>query len=217
MIFQSRKKLKEIFLFKNLGEKELEELEKFSFFAKYGKGELVFLEGDTPKYLHILVEGVAKIYRVDPEGREFVIHRFKGISLIAEMANIRGIPFPANCVMETDGVILKVDFEKFKKLLTDKNVCLEIVGSLLEKINLLYRLLEDSFILDTETRIAKFIYENPTIFETEPAYKIAEMLQMRPETLSRKLRKFKEMGIVEKRGKRYLVKDREKLKKIYSW
>lgn len=209
--------MKDIFLFRNLKNEEIKELENFSFLTEYRKGELVFLEGDIPKYLHILLRGIAKVYRIDPEGRELVIHRFRGISLIAEMANIKGIPFPANCIMETDGVILKVDFQKFQKFLTHKGVCLEIISSLLEKINLLYGLIEDSFVLDTETRIAKFIYENPHLLEEEKAYKIAEMLRIRPETFSRKLKKFKQLGVIEKKGKKFVVKNRELLRKFYSW
>ena len=209
--------LRDIFLFRNLKNEELKELERFSFLTEYAKGEVVFLEGDAPKYLHILLKGVAKVYRIDPEGRELVIHRFKGISLIAEMANIKGVPFPANCIMETDGLILKIDFQRFQKFLTHKSVCLEIISSLLGKINLLYELIEDNFVLDTETRIAKFIYENPHLLEVEKAYKIAEMLRIRPETLSRKLKRFKQLGIIERKGKKFVVKNRELLRKFYSW
>ena len=209
--------LKEIFLFQNLSQEELEELKKFAFLRKVRKGETVFLEGEKPQYLHLLLEGVAKVYKVDPQGKELVIHRFRPISLIAEMANIKGIPFPASCSMETDGVILKVDFQRFKKFLTDRSVCLNIIASLLDKINLLYQLVENNIGLDVETRIAKLLYENPQIFERQKQYEIAQMLNIRPETLSRKLKKFKKLGLIEKVGKKWVVKNREKLKELYIW
>ena len=206
--------LKRIFLFGKLPPPLLEELEKFAFPKRLKAGQMVFLEGEEPKYLHILLEGKAKVYRITPEGNEFLIHRFEPVSLIAEMANIKGIPFPANCAMETDGVVLKIDFERFKKFLKEENICLALISSLMEKINLLYRLLESYMGLSVEERIARLLLENPRLFEEEKHYRIAQMLNIRPETLSRKLKKFRELGVVEKRGKRVVVKDREKLKKL---
>lgn len=209
--------LKKIFLFANFPPNLLEELQKFVFPKRFKKGQIVFLEGEEPKYLHILLEGKAKVYRITPEGNEFLIHRFEPVSLIAEMANIKGIPFPANCAMETDGVVLKIDFEKFRQFLREGDICLALISSLMDKINLLYRLLEGYMGLSVEERIARLMYEKPQLFEEEKHYKIAEMLNIRPETLSRKLKKFKELGVVEKRGKRIVVKDREKLRFLFGF
>ena len=205
---------KNIFLFANLNDEEIEEIKKFTLIKKLKKDDIVFYEKENSAYLHILYEGVAKIYKVDPKGNELVIHKFSAPNLIAELATIEEFPFPANCKMETDGIVLKVEFEKFKRFLKNGELCFEIMTSLLKKMRFLDKVIHDNLILDTETKIAKFIYDNPDDFEKLKKHSIASILNIKPETLSRKLKKLKELGIINEKLK---VTDREKIREFYSW
>jgi len=209
--------LKEIFLFKNLSENDLREIKKFTIVKKFNKGDIVFYEKESPSYLHLLVEGVAKVYKVDNKGNELIIHKFFPVSLIAELANFENIPYPANCAMESDGVILKIEFEKFKKFMQKGNVCTHIMSSLLKKMKYLDSIIQNNLILDTETKIAKFIYENPKMFEELKQHSIATLLNIKPETLSRKVKKLKELSIIEKKDNKLIVKNREKILDFYEW
>ncbi|MEO1928537.1 MAG: Crp/Fnr family transcriptional regulator [Nautiliaceae bacterium] len=209
--------LKEIFLFKGLSEEELREIESFSILKHLKKDEVVFYEKENPSYLHLLLKGSARVYKVDNKGNELIIHKFMPISLIAELANFENIPYPANCAMDSDGMILKIEFEKFKKFMKSGDVCFSIMSSLLKKMKFLDGIIQDNLILDTETKIAKFIYENEKLFSELKQHNIAAILNIKPETLSRKLKKFKELGIIENRGSKLIVKDKEKIKQYFSW
>lgn len=54
--------------------------------------------------------------------------------------------------------------------------------------------------MDAVTRTAKFIYEHEDLFISLKHNKIASILNMTPETLSRILKKFKTRGIIQKDG-----------------
>ena len=209
--------LREYFLFKNLSDEEVREIKQFTLIKNLKKGEIVFFEGESPSYLHFLVKGSAKVYKVDNKGNELIIHKFFAPYLIAELANFENIPYPASCMMDSDGVVLKIEFEKFKKFIKKGDVCIEILSSLLKKMKFLDSVIQNNLILDTSTRIAKFIYENPETFENLKQHSIAALLNIKPETLSRKLKKFKDLGIIENRGAKLIIKDREKIKDYFEF
>ena len=209
--------LKNYFLFQNLDEKDLKEIKKFTIIKKLKKDDIVFYEKENPAYLHLLVEGSVRVYKVDNKGNELVIHKFYPVSLIAELANFENIPYPANCAMESDGVILKIEFEPFKKFIKNGEVCFLIMSSLLKKMRYLDEIIQTNLILDTETKIAKFIYENDKLFEELRQHNIASLLNIKPETLSRKLKKFKELGIIENINSKLIVKNKETIKELFKW
>ena len=209
--------LKEYFLFKNLSDEDLEEIKSFTIVKNLKKNDIVFYEREEPNYLHLLIKGSARVYKVDSKGNELIIHKFHPVSLIAELANFENIPYPANCAMDSDGVILKIEFKKFRKFLQKGDVCMEILSSLLKKMKYLDNIIHNNLILDTSTKIAKFIYENPEAFESLKQHSIATLLNIKPETLSRKLKKFKDLGIIENRGYKLKVIDKEKIKDYFEW
>ncbi len=209
--------LSKIFLFKGLNEKEIKEIEKFTIVKKLKKNEIVFYEKENPAYLHLLLSGSARVYKVDNKGNELIIHKFTPPSLIAELACFENMPFPASCAMDEDGVILKIEFEPFKKFIKSGDVCFSIMSSLLKKMKYLDGIIQDNLILDTETKIAKFIYDNDEMFSELKQHSIASLLNIKPETLSRKLKKFKQLGIIENIGSKLIVKNKEKIKEIFKW
>jgi CRP-like cAMP-binding protein len=189
--------LKSIFLFENLDEESLKEIEKFSKIINLNKNEIVFYENEPSDYLHILIKGSVKIYKFDSKGNEIIIHKFVAPSIIAERANLLDMQFPANCAMDEDGAILKVNFKQFKNSMQKADICFKIMQSLLKKMNFLENVIHSNLILDVQTKIAKFIYEETEAFETLKQHSIANLLNIKPETLSRKLKKLKELGIIE--------------------
>ena len=206
--------LRKILLFKELDEKSLKKIEQFSTIHHLKKGDIVFYEGDKSTNLHIIVKGVVSVYKTNLKGDEILIHKFYPTSLIAERANLANMNFPATCKMDEDGVILKIDFLKFKQILTEPDICFKIMQSLLNKMNSLDDVIIN-MMLDTETKVAKFIYENTETFENLKQHLIADLLNIKPETLSRKLKKFKEKGIIENNHSKIKVINKEKIKELY--
>jgi CRP/FNR family transcriptional regulator len=209
--------LKTIPLFSELETDEIKELAKITTVFHLKKDDNVFYQGEKSEFLYILVQGNAKIYRLDNKGNEVILHNFIAPILLAERANLAGIPYPANCTMTSDGIIVKIEFESFKLLMKKADICFKIMQSLLKKMTSLEDVIDNNLILDTETKIAKFIYENSEAFETLKQHSIASLLNIKPETLSRKLKKLKELNIIENQNSKLKVVNKEKLKEIFSW
>jgi len=209
--------LQKIELFSQLEKPDLIALNKITTILNKKKDEIIFYQGDNSNHLFMLIEGKAKIYRFDNKGNEIILHHFSAPTLLAERANLASIPYPANCSMLEDGIILKIEFHKFKELMKKADICFKITQSLLKKMNSLEELIDNNILLDTENRIAKFIYENPEAFETLKQHSIANLLNIKPETLSRKMKKLKQLGIIENRNSKLIIKNKEKLKELFNW
>ncbi len=205
---------RDIFLFKHLNDQQLEKIQQISFLKELNRGETLFWEGDKPDYLYILLDGTIRVFKTDNKGNEITLHYFYPINMIAEVANFENIPYPASAEAETDSIVLAIDFEKFKQeLLTDPEISFNIIKSLSDKIRILNDFIVQNMMMDAITRVAKFLYEHEDLFHQLKHNKIASLLNITPETFSRILKKFKQQGIIEKKGKELII-HRDKLKNL---
>ncbi len=194
--------LEEIYFFKNLDSEVLENIKEYSSITKYSKDNIIFYEGEESKYLHLLIKGVVKLYKSGSNNKEIVMKYFYDNELIAELSNFEQIPYPATALAYTDCEILKIDFEKFRKIIySNEDLALKIQASLIKKIKNLERIISSQLVLDTHQRVAKYIVENKDNFFETKNILIAQLLNITPETLSRVLRNFKDNGYVNIKDK----------------
>ncbi|WP_228135662.1 Crp/Fnr family transcriptional regulator [Halarcobacter anaerophilus] len=193
--------LKDYYFFSSLNDKELKKLKEISFSKKFSKGDILFYKDEKSKYLHLLSKGVVKVYKHDFKDNEIVIHHINAISFIAEIANYEEIPFPANCSFETQGEVIFIDYEKFKEeFLYKKEIAMLFIKSLSQKIIYLEKFINSSVSVDVAAKVAKFIYDNEKSLDSIKQLKIAEILNIREETLSRKISALVKKGIIKKRS-----------------
>ncbi|WP_297483191.1 Crp/Fnr family transcriptional regulator, partial [Sulfurimonas sp.] len=153
--------LKKVGIFQNLNERELKLLLSISRKRNFEQGEVLFYEKDRAKYLTLVLDGVVKIYKVDPKNNEIILHRFIPNNFVAEMAVFEKLPYPASAAFETDGSILEIDFEKFKEyFFFFFFLTLELFKSLTQKIKYLDNVIALTVVLDSTARVAKYICEN---------------------------------------------------------
>lgn len=209
--------LQKCYFFDNLNEDDLKELEGISKRISYTKGSILFYEKEDADALIMLVEGVVKIYKTDLKNNEVIMRRFRAPTLVAEMATFEEIPFPASASFETDGTVVIIDFTKFKKQFMDKpGVSSSIIKSLSKKVKNLEEVIDLNIVLDTTARLAKYLYENEAVLDELKNYQIAEDLHMTPETLSRTLKKFSILGLLEKGSSGYELKNLEGLRVLFE-
>lgn len=207
--------LESIYFFSALSDDQKAGIKKISREKEFGKGEFLFFEGDTPAYLHILTKGVVKVYKTMANGNEIVIHNFYPPTMVAEMPCLEHINYPANAVCETDVTMILIDYPKFEKeFLQDPAVSFNIIRSLTKKIKNLDAALTNTMTLNASQRCAKFIHENPDTFVAIKQKKVAEILNITPETLSRILKKFKEAGAVGSENGKPVILNVDKLIKF---
>ena len=208
--------IKNVSFFKQLNDDELKQLISISKKRVFSKGEVLFYEKDVPKNLIIILDGLVKVYKIDPKNNEIVLHRFNGINFIAEMATFESVPYPASAAFETDGKVIEIDYEKFKtNFLSNKEIAIAVFKSLTHKIKYLDNVIALNVILDSTSRVAKYICENQEALKMKNN-QLSQYLHMTPETLSRILKKFTKLGFVQKKDYSYTIIDRKALTILYE-
>lgn len=204
-----------ICLFKTLTGEQIDELIKISSIKQFQEGHTLFFEGDKPYYLYFLLKGVIKEYKYDMFGKSTVVQHYFTPTIIGETANFEQEVYntTAECINEC--IVLTITYEDFeKKFLKNPDISLKLILQLAKKIKttMNYNMPKDSI-----SRLAEFIYENEELFNTMKKYKIADMLNFSPETLSRLLKKLHKEQIFEReKNGHYTIKNRERLKKFYK-
>lgn len=218
-IFEERKMqtkgLEDFYFFKFLNEKDILRLKEITVKKYYNKDEILFYKADEPKYLHFLLKGVVKLYTYDSKENEVVIHNLMAPSLIAEIANYEEIGFPANCAFETNAEVLLIDYERFKaEFLQKPEIAMFFIKSLTRKIKALESFINYNISSNSIEKIAKFLYENESLLSSLKQVKIAQILNITPETFSRKISKLKKEGILHNDKGRITILKHDKLKEL---
>ena len=205
--------LKNTVLFQNIDEETIKKIETFTSEYRISKDNIIFYEGDEPKFLYLLVKGVIKLYKTSSSHKEIVLKYFHDNELIGEVANFEDIPYPATAKAYSDVEVLKIDFEKLKEIIfSNPNMAFNIQTSLIKKIKNLENIISTNLVLDSKERVAKYIYNHANDFFETKNIEIAEILGVSPETLSRILKFFKDHEIINIKTK-YI--DKEQLAKFF--
>lgn len=203
-------KLKSIDIFSNLNENELKYISNISELKTLNKDNILFYEGDSSDHFYALLEGNLKLYKTGTKFNEIVLHYFTKPTLIAEMATLEGINFPASAVATKDDTLVAViNKEKFMNILkSDTDFSFHIIKSLTKKIKNLEVAINRNLIFDATSKVCSLIEEDPTYLTTHKNIEIANILNMAPETLSRVLGKLKKVGVLDSSNS---LIDKEKL------
>ena len=209
-----RKQINDFAFFSFLKEEDLEKLKSITVKKSFQKGEILFYKGDESKYLHLLIKGIAKLYTHDFKDNEIIIHNLVAPSLIAEIVNYEEMNFLANCAFQTDAEVLLIDYKKFKEEFLGKpEISIFFIKSLTKKIKALESFINYNISLNSMEKIAKFLYENEQLLVNLKQVKIAQILNITPETFSRQLAKLKKEGIIHNEKGYIKIADYERLKK----
>ena len=207
-------KLRNVYLLKDVCDETLKEIAKYTSYVKIPKDNILFYEGEDSKCLYLLIKGIVKFYKTSSNNKEIIIKYYHSNEFIAEVSNLEHLPYPATGKSFTDIEVLKIDFGNLKHLLySDANLALVIQTSLIKKIRNLENLILFNVVLTADERIAKYICDNTKEFFNTKRIIIAEILNITPETLSRRLKLFENDGLINYQKKSI---DKEKLKTLFS-
>ena len=208
--------LRKVSIFENLQESDLELLCSFSTLKTYEEGEILFYEREMPTSLILLIHGTLKLYKTNPKGNEIILHKFYPTALVAEMPVLESIPYPASAQFESNGSVIKIDFDKFKReFLSNPNVAFNFFKSLSQKIKALENVIALNIVLDSTSRVAKYICENENALTMKHS-QLAQYLDMTPETLSRIFKKLVTLELIKKSSQTYRITNIEGLKVLFD-
>lgn len=200
--------LRSLPLFASLDDEALALLASMTFRKRFGAGHFLFFQGEPATKLTILAEGQLRLYKSAEEGREVTLHTFEPVCLVAEAAALRGVPYPATALFETEGEVLQIDYAPFERMfLGDPRLAKLLILSLGEKIRALESVIERGLMMSGAERVVDLLRRSPEKMREMRHYEIAAMLHMTPENFSRTLKKLKTEGRIAETAGTWRVLD----------
>jgi len=169
----------------------------------FDKAEVVFRQGQPCPGVYILGEGMVRVFKVGPGGKEHVLHIVAPGETFAEVAAIAGFDAPASAEAVAESTCVLLPAEGFREALrADHQLCLGMMSGLAIWVRHLVNLMEDVVLRDAAGRLARFLLATKTDADGSlelPVLKryVASHLNLTSETFSRTLRRLVEAGMVE--------------------
>ena len=176
------------------------------------KGEIIFNEGDTPKYYYQIQEGEVKMNNFNDEGKEFIQGLFTSGRCFGEPPLFIDKPYPANAITTVDTdlyILLKEDF--FTLLHANPDVNLAMSVNLSQRLYYKSVMASEISSQDAEHRIITLIdyFKEIAGIKSSDKYKvtltrqqIADLTGLRVETVIRAIKSLEKKSAL-------LIKDRK--------
>lgn len=205
--------------FSHLCDKEFASIQRHSTLKKYDQNDILFYEGESARYLYILLEGSLKVYQTTAKANNFfILFLTKTGELIGEFALFSDTPYPNTAQFVTQGEVLQIDFKPIKnELLHNPELNLFLIKSLSNKQRIFLDFIHSEMFSNSEAKVVHFLLHHETLFSHLKRIEIASILNMTPETLSRMLSKLKKLGLIQiEKDYATILIQRELLKQHYQ-
>lgn len=208
-------------LFSGLEEDQYLEVVSHAMPVEVMGGQLVFGQGDQVGAFYWVSEGLVRLFRSSPQGDEKVIELIGPGRFFAEAALFMGGRFPVNAAAQTNSRLIAIDGANFKNWLAqDASRCFRLLAGMSARMHKLVNEIDSLTLMKGTDRLLQYLLdhsdpdeEGQMVVELEaPKQVIASRIGVKPETLSRLLHKLSDLGYIEMRDTRILIKDEEKLR-----
>lgn len=195
---------------------------------RLNKGVHLFLDRDEMRYVYFLVGGTAALYKVSSKQEKKVIFIYgAGAMLNEEVLDEKNASI--NCELISDAKVLCIDRQRFLYVCAqDFGLSKAVMDSMALKIRRLYHQMKNtSNNLRGDRRIAAKLWKLSKdhgvpcdggvriSFDLSITY-LADLLGSKRETVSRQLRLLTDRGLVIIDRNRFIIPDRDKLKKYFD-
>jgi len=212
-------------LFGGLPEDHLEEIKKISIDRHYDKGEIIFFDGDKGNGFYLVVEGIVKVYKVSPEGKEQIFHIVKEGETVGAVPVFSGKSFPANARAISKGRLLFFPREKFINLITNNpSLTMNILALLSMRLREFTIQIENLSLKKIPGRLAAYLLylseeqENKNVIKLNISkLQLANILGTGPESLSRTLGEMKARKLIKVDGPDIRLVDRIGLEELAEY
>jgi CRP/FNR family transcriptional regulator len=218
--------LRQCQLFASLSEEDIAKVASFVRPRTLAKDEYLFHESEPALGFYVVQRGAINVHRVNPQGKEQVIHVFRPGESMGEaaLASPTGYPAAAKAV-EASSVLLVPKADILSLVSARPDLAMRMLGSMSQHLRVLVGLLDDLTLKDVETRLARWITRRcpedadvaPTAIELGRTKRVlAAELGTTAETLSRTLARFRDAGWITAKGTQLIVHDRSALHRLVT-
>ncbi|GAA0716659.1 Crp/Fnr family transcriptional regulator [Clostridium malenominatum] len=209
-------------IFKDLKKEHVTFLVNSSSIIELKKGEVLFSEREMVDNIYIVLKGKVTLYRLSEVGQKRIIYILNKGEVINEVI-FDDLPASINCEGFEDSKILSFNKKCFLKVMEeDFEFTKSILYSMGRKIRRLYRQLKNAVPIKMDKKLAAKLWKLSKDYgvETEGGTLInlditvtylADMLGSSRETISRCISNFEKDGLIEFKGRKIVIKDRNVL------
>jgi CRP/FNR family transcriptional regulator len=202
--------------FSALDEETLAAVARAGLERRYQGGELIFLEGDPSAGLHLVAEGLCKVYHVSAGGREQVLAILEPGDSCNEVPVVDGGPNPASLAAVEDSTVWIISKDALTHLRQQYPLLNEIIiQSLATRCRQLVQRVYNLSFLSVTGRLAAFLLQHDAPGRRRWTQdEMAAQLGTVREMVSRTLRELQEAELVAVERHRIEILDREGLAKL---
>src|SRR5712692_3724888 len=187
----------------------------------FGKGAVVFTEGEAATGLWVVLAGRVRLVRTTPRGREQVLHTESAGATLAEVPLFDGGGYVATAIAEGDARLLFVPGPALLALWRrHPEVAFGVIAVLARRVRVFAALIEDLALRDVTARLAHFILGEARSAGGDvvdlPGTRddVAARLGTVRELVSRSLAQLREAGAIAVRGHRITLIDERRLTEL---
>jgi CRP/FNR family transcriptional regulator len=196
-------------LFSGLDDEGLKQIERIAHRRNIKKGEGLFFQGEEARGFFMVLRGRIKVFRLSPQGQEYVMRVAGSGETLAEAAVFSGKSYPASAEALEDSQLyyfIKSDF--IQLIRREPQLALNMMSGLSLLLRHLAQQVEDLSLKEVSSRLARYILEQARNGATPLSAGLQVPLAMKKnllasrlgtigETLSRTLAKMKQRGVIE--------------------
>jgi len=136
--------LRRLPLFNDLSEDELALIAERVSIHRYDSGAIIFFEGDVCRELFIVKEGMVKILKTAPSGRQQLIGVERAGNSLSEVPVFDGGAYPATAQAVASTILLRLEADHFRGIcLSRPEVALKVIRVLGHRLRSMGSLIED--------------------------------------------------------------------------
>lgn len=211
--------LREVPIFTELNDEDLGFIMQMTVRRAYPKNTMIVIEEDRGDMLYIIESGSVKITRLDEEGHEVILAILGAAEFFGEMALLDGQGRSANVMALEDTVLFTLHRRDFLDVLGRfPSISIQLLREMTSRLRKSDQQIKSLSLSDAEHRIGIALHrfaEDMGIFKMGQVIikrlpyqqDIANMAGTSRETVSRMLKNLEKKGLVERQGRRLVIRD----------
>jgi len=203
-------------LFKGLPQEQIDIILDMTIEKQFVRGETIFFEGDEAKGFYIVTGGQVKVFKMNPLGKEHILHIFGAGEPIGEVPVFHNQPFPASAEALVKSRLIYFPRKDFVNLIEKHpSVSLNMLALLSMRLRQFASQIENLSLKEVPARLANYLIyvseeqdNTDTIQLSVSKGQLASLLGTIPETLSRIFAKMSDEGLIRVEGRTITILNR---------
>jgi CRP-like cAMP-binding protein len=218
--------LKKTALFSRLEPESLADLGRIARVRRIDAGEVLFAAGDRATGFFVLLEGRIKLYKISPDGKEYILRMVRAGETFAEAVALSGLNYPVFAEALEPCRLAGFEVNEFRHLIRrTPQLALNMIATMAELLHALTVKIEDLSLREVGARLCRHLLERAEEVSGTPKdgltlelettkTALAARIGTISETLSRTFRKLQQQGLLRVERNRVTLLDCRRLREV---